>query len=292
MDVEPEPVALRRARLVVAYDGTGFRGFAPAVRAAHGARHVGRGGVPRCTSVRHRGGGRRRRGADRCRCACVGAGGLARPAGLDRAPVAGRAFEQAARPRDLGALGGLGRAGLQRPVRCAVAPLPVRRVELAGVGAHVRALDVARPPAAAAVGDAARLRPADRRARLRLVLPPAEGRRRSAGAVDASAGDVGALARRPRRPPRRRRARRRVRRTGVVGERRIGGRTRGRPRRRRPRARPIRDPSERVLPPDGALDRRAARRRRAGPPQRRRGAVGRSPHEIARGPVRSRHRTR
>ena len=65
---------------------------------------------------------------------------------------------------------------------------PVGDPFLAGTG-------LARPPAVAAVGDAARLRPADRRARLLVVLPPAEGRRGAPAAVDGPPGDQRRLAR-------------------------------------------------------------------------------------------------
>ena len=54
---------------------------------------------------------------------------------------------------------------------------------------------VVRGPAAGPLGAAGRMRPADRRARLRVVLPAAEGGRRRARAVARAAGALGTLVR-------------------------------------------------------------------------------------------------
>ena len=93
------------------------------------------------------------------------------------------------------------------------------------LAAHV----VARRPAARPVRRCGCRRPADRRARLRLVLPAAEGR--------------------PRRDP--------------VPSSCVGCSTLEWTRARATRRAAVRDPGRRVLPPDGALDRRHDGRRRA-----------------------------
>ena len=215
--------ATRRVKLTVAYDGAGFRGFArnPGVRTVLEELTGAVATVVR-RPVELTGAGRTDAGVHAW--GQVVSGDL--PADTDLADLS-RRFNKLCAPAIAVRDGALGRRRLRRPLLGHVAALPLRRVERPDAEPAARRPSVVRAPAARRVGDAGGVRPADRRARLHVVLPGAQGRSRAARAVDGPAGAVGALER--------------------AG---------------RPRSPALRDPGQRLLPPDGPLDRRHARRRR------------------------------
>ena len=174
---------LRRARLLVAYDGAPFRGFAVNV----GVRSV-MGDLTDAISLIVRqpvrtDGGR----AHRRRRPCVGSGGLRRSAGRHRSRRAGAPGQQAVCAVDRRASRRVDDRRLRRPVLGPVAPVPLRGVERSRLRTRLRAGRawwVPQPLALWAMNAACD--PADRRARLRLVLSSAQGGRGPTGA------DVGA----------------------------------------------------------------------------------------------------
>ena len=215
---------MRRARLVVAYDGTDFHGFAPnvGVRTVLGELSAAISLVVR-TPVELTGAGRTDAGVHAW--GQVVSGDL--PADTDLADLARRVNkmcgpEIAVRDAEWAS------PDFDARFSAHVAALPLPRVERSGAEPARGADVVARAAAARRVGDAGGRRPADRRARLRVVLPAAEGGRRRAGAE-----------------PRASRARPRVDAA------------------RRHADAAVRHPGDVVLPPDGAQHRRHDGRRRA-----------------------------
>ena len=168
----PTLAPMTRARLTVAYDGSRVPRVRPQPGGAHGAGRPRRGG----RHGRAAAGRADRRRAHRRRRPRLGPGRVRRPARRRPTSPTWPAPQQAVRAGDRGARRGVGRRRLRRPLLGDVAALPLRRLERPDPEPAARRAGLVRAPAAGPLGDAGGLRPADRRARLRLVLPPAEGR--------------------------------------------------------------------------------------------------------------------
>ncbi len=213
-----------RVRLLVAYDGSAFHGFAlnrdvPTVAGALG------GAISRVLGheVVLTAAGRTDTGVH----AWGQVVSFDAPAdGLDLARLQ-RSVNGLCGPVDRGARGGGGRARLRRPLLGPLAPLPLHGPERGRSRPLPRGDDVARRGAARPAGPPAGLRSAHRRARLLVVLPAPEA---GGGRAARDAGPPGRL--------------------GAVG----------RGRRARPAAAALRDHGQRLLPPDGPLHRRHAGR--------------------------------
>ena len=178
------------------------------------------------------------------------------PADTDLDDLA-RRLNKLCAPGDRRARRGVGRRRLRRPVLGVVAPLPLRRVERADAEPAARRPGVVRRPSRSPVWA---MQAACDPLSASTTSPRSAGGPRSPTASRAVAGAARA------RPP----AGRRSTTTGAPA---------------------LRDPGQRVLPPDGALDRRHARRRR--PRARRRPATSAasSSPATARPPARSPRRT-
>ena len=169
---QPKPAQIK---MVVAYDGTDFSGFAaqsgqPGVRTVGGvlARVDRQGPAPR-RAARVRGPHRRGR-------ACVGSGRELR-VGAGPRPVApaGRGHLDA-RSRGRHPFGRARRPAVRRPPLRHVAHLPLHDPQPPGAGPVPRSLHVVGPRPARPADAATRGRPLRRRARLRVVLSQGSGR--------------------------------------------------------------------------------------------------------------------
>ena len=179
---------LRRAKLIVAYDGTLFHGFAEndGVRTVMGVLREAMEKIVR-QPVELVGAGRTDAGVHAW--GQVVSCDLPDDMDLDVARTPGQPH---VRPRGGRAIDGVGRVPrLQCPVRWQVAALPLPRLERAEAE-PVSGVDVvARRPAAVDADAATDLRSVDRRARLLVVLPAPEGARRSTRRIDGPQGDGG-----------------------------------------------------------------------------------------------------
>ena len=156
----------------------GFRGLRRQPRRAHRRRRPRRGD----RHGRAPAGRADRRRAHRRRRPRLGAGRVRRPPRRHRPRRPRRAGSTScARPaiavRDAAWVG----RRLRRPLLGDVAALPLRRLERPGAEPAARRAGVVRAAAAGPLGDAGGLRPADRRARLLLVLPAPQAATRADG---------------------------------------------------------------------------------------------------------------